>query len=186
MQDEGTIEIVKRVEARRWLGGTSATYGALEKSGLLGRVTTENEVLWEDLQHYQAFGTQWPTADRPDLPPTRMVSADFIQNMPLPPDVGDEKYAGVQTWFFVWRDGVDMPDVEEALETGSGRTTTAPPGIVLKKIIPGMMLKKATKIMYEAHTNGQAVVKRCHKELAELYQERLQGEGLSVSIEKAG
>ncbi len=55
--------------------------------------------------------------------------------------------------------------------------------IVLKKIIPGMTLKKATRIMYEAHTNGQAVVKRCHKELAELYKERLQGEGLSVTME---
>jgi ATP-dependent Clp protease adaptor protein ClpS len=55
--------------------------------------------------------------------------------------------------------------------------------IILKKVIPGMTLKKATRIMYEAHTTGQAVVKSCHKELAELYQERLQGAGLSVSIE---
>jgi len=29
------------------------------------------------------------------------------------------------------------------------------------------------------------VVKSCHKELAELYQERLQKEGLTVSIERA-
>jgi len=57
--------------------------------------------------------------------------------------------------------------------------------IILKKIIPGMTLKKATRIMYEAHTTGQAVVKSCHKELAELYQERLQKEGLTVSIERA-
>ena len=57
--------------------------------------------------------------------------------------------------------------------------------IVLKKVIPGMTLKKATRIMYEAHTTGQAVVKSCHKELAELYHERLQGEGLTVSIEPA-
>ena len=55
--------------------------------------------------------------------------------------------------------------------------------IVLKKVIPGMTLKKATRIMYEAHTTGQAVVKSCHKELAELYEERLQAEGLTVSIE---
>jgi ATP-dependent Clp protease adaptor protein ClpS len=58
--------------------------------------------------------------------------------------------------------------------------------IVLKKVIPGMTLKKATRIMYEAHTTGQAVVKSCHKELAELYKERLQGEGLTVSIEPSG
>ncbi len=55
--------------------------------------------------------------------------------------------------------------------------------IILKKVIPGMTLKKATAIMYEAHTTGQALVKSCHKELAELYEERLQGEGLTVSIE---
>jgi ATP-dependent Clp protease adaptor protein ClpS len=58
--------------------------------------------------------------------------------------------------------------------------------IILKKVIPGMTLKKATRIMYEAHTTGQAVVKSCHKELAELYEERLQGEGLTVSIEPSG
>jgi ATP-dependent Clp protease adaptor protein ClpS len=55
--------------------------------------------------------------------------------------------------------------------------------IILKKVIPGMTLAKAMKIMYEVHTAGQALVKSCHKEQAELYEERLQGEGLSVSIE---
>ena len=57
--------------------------------------------------------------------------------------------------------------------------------IVLKKVVPGMTLKKATSIMWEAHRSGQAVVKSCHKELAELYKERLQGENLTVSIEPA-
>jgi ATP-dependent Clp protease adaptor protein ClpS len=55
--------------------------------------------------------------------------------------------------------------------------------IVLKQVIPGMTLKKATKIMYEAHKNGQAVVKSCHKELAELYEQRLLAKGLTASIE---
>ena len=58
--------------------------------------------------------------------------------------------------------------------------------IVLKKVVPGMTVKKATRIMWEAHSKGQAVVKSCHKELAELYVERLQGENLTVSIEPAG
>jgi len=47
--------------------------------------------------------------------------------------------------------------------------------VILKKVVPGMTLKKATKIMWEAHTAGKALVKSCHKELAELYEERLQG-----------
>ena len=55
--------------------------------------------------------------------------------------------------------------------------------VILKKVIPGMTLKKATKIMWEAHTAGKALVKSCHKELAELYEERLLAKGLSVSIE---
>ena len=61
------------------------------------------------------------------------------------------------------------------------------PGVILilKKTIPGMGLKRATAIMYQAHLSGRAVVKRCHKELAELYKERLQGEGLTVSLEPA-
>ncbi len=57
--------------------------------------------------------------------------------------------------------------------------------IVLKKVIPGMTLKRATAIMYAAHTCGQALVKSCHKELAELYEERLLAKGLTVSIEPA-
>lgn len=58
--------------------------------------------------------------------------------------------------------------------------------IILKRVIPGMTLKKAAKLMYEAHSSGKAVVKSCHRELAELYEERLQTEGLTVSIESTG
>ena len=57
--------------------------------------------------------------------------------------------------------------------------------LILKKVLPGMTLVRATKIMYEAHSSGKAVVKRCHKELAELYKELLQEEGLTVSLEPA-
>jgi len=56
---------------------------------------------------------------------------------------------------------------------------------VLRREIPGMTTKKAAAIMYEAHSRGQATVKRCHKELAELYQERLREAGLTISIEPA-
>lgn len=57
--------------------------------------------------------------------------------------------------------------------------------VILKRVIPGMTLKKATRIMWEAHTTGKALVKSCHKELAELYEERLLAKGLTVSIEPA-
>lgn len=58
--------------------------------------------------------------------------------------------------------------------------------LILRKVVPDMNLKRATKTAWEAHSKGRAVVKRCHKELAELYKERLQGEGLTVSLEPAG
>ena len=56
----------------------------------------------------------------------------------------------------------------------------------LKKSIPGMTLKKATRVMWTAHTEGRAVAKSAHRELAELYEERLKSKGLTASVEKAG
>lgn len=55
--------------------------------------------------------------------------------------------------------------------------------VVLKKVIPGMTVKRATGIMWTAHREGRATINQCHKELAELYKERLQSESLIVSIE---
>jgi ATP-dependent Clp protease adaptor protein ClpS len=45
--------------------------------------------------------------------------------------------------------------------------------LILKKVSLGMNIRKAATIMYAAHLTGKAVVKRCHKELAELYKELL-------------
>ncbi len=54
---------------------------------------------------------------------------------------------------------------------------------VLRKVIPRMSPARAVSIMLEAHTKGKAVVTKCHKELAELYQEGLRAEGLIATIE---
>ena len=56
---------------------------------------------------------------------------------------------------------------------------------VLVGAIPGMSVKRATGIMWEAHTKGRAVAKVCHRELAELYEERLRAKGLTASTEPA-
>lgn len=56
---------------------------------------------------------------------------------------------------------------------------------VLKKSIPGLTIKKATKIMLSAHMEGRAVAKGCHKELAELYEERLRAKRLTATVEPA-
>jgi ATP-dependent Clp protease adapter protein ClpS len=49
---------------------------------------------------------------------------------------------------------------------------------VLVRVLRGMTIKRATKIMWEAHTTGRAVAKSCHEELAELYVERLRAKRL--------
>ncbi len=55
--------------------------------------------------------------------------------------------------------------------------------VTLRKVIPRMSMKQAAEIMLEAHKNGKAVVIKCHKELAELYEESLRNEGLVATIE---
>jgi ATP-dependent Clp protease adapter protein ClpS len=39
--------------------------------------------------------------------------------------------------------------------------------------------------MWEAHSKGRSIVKSCHRELTELYEERLRNKGLTVSTEPA-
>jgi len=54
---------------------------------------------------------------------------------------------------------------------------------VLQKVIPRMSVHRAVDIMMEAHTKGKAVAAKAHKELAELYMDGLNNEGLIASIE---
>ncbi len=56
----------------------------------------------------------------------------------------------------------------------------------LQRTIPGMTFSKATRVTWQAHTTGRAVAKTCHRELAELYEERLRAKGLTVSTEQRG
>ena len=55
----------------------------------------------------------------------------------------------------------------------------------LWRTIPGMTFSKATRVTWQAHSTGRAVAKTCHRELAELYEERLAKTGLTVSTEPA-
>jgi ATP-dependent Clp protease adaptor protein ClpS len=55
----------------------------------------------------------------------------------------------------------------------------------LLKSVPALNTQRATEIMYEAHNQGQATVTTCPLELAELYRDRLEGFGLTATIEKA-
>lgn len=56
----------------------------------------------------------------------------------------------------------------------------------LWRSLPGMTVKKATRVTWgRTQKKGRAVAKTCHKELADLYEERLRVKGLAVSIEPA-
>jgi ATP-dependent Clp protease adaptor protein ClpS len=48
-----------------------------------------------------------------------------------------------------------------------------------------MNMERATEVTWEAQTKGRAVAKTCHKEFAELYEDRLRANGLTVSTEPA-
>jgi ATP-dependent Clp protease adaptor protein ClpS len=53
----------------------------------------------------------------------------------------------------------------------------------LTRSVPGLTVERAAEIMFEAHHQAQATVIVCHKELAELYRERLESCGLTSTIE---
>jgi ATP-dependent Clp protease adaptor protein ClpS len=55
----------------------------------------------------------------------------------------------------------------------------------LLKSVPKLGRRRAVEIMFEAHNHGSAVVTTCPLELAELYRDRLEGFGLTATIEKA-
>ncbi len=55
----------------------------------------------------------------------------------------------------------------------------------LVKSVPNLGTSRAVWIMLEAHNHGRAVVTTCPLELAELYRERLEGFGLTATIESA-
>ncbi len=54
----------------------------------------------------------------------------------------------------------------------------------LMKTVPALSTQRATEIMFEAHEHGKATVTTCPLELAELYRDRLEGFGLTATIEK--
>ena len=55
----------------------------------------------------------------------------------------------------------------------------------LTKAVPVLGVRKAFKIMLEAHNSGKAVVIVCPLEPAELYRDRIQTFGLTATIEPA-
>lgn len=57
--------------------------------------------------------------------------------------------------------------------------------LALLRVVPSLGIEGATQVMLEAHTHGSAEVIICPKEQAEYYRERLEGFGLTSTIEPA-
>lgn len=55
----------------------------------------------------------------------------------------------------------------------------------LLRSVPSLSVEDATRIMFEAHENGSAVVISCPKEQAEMYRDRLESLSLTATIEPA-
>jgi ATP-dependent Clp protease adaptor protein ClpS len=57
--------------------------------------------------------------------------------------------------------------------------------LALLRVVPALSPQGAIRVMLEAHTHGRAEVIVCPKEQAEHYRERLEGFGLTSTIEPA-
>ncbi len=55
--------------------------------------------------------------------------------------------------------------------------------LALLRVVPSLGPQGAMRVMLEAHTRGSAEVIICPKEQAEYYRERLEGYGLTSTIE---
>ncbi len=97
-------KVVTFSEAQRRLAVTDGLFNALVNSWLLGRITTGNKLFIEGIESYERYGTQWMTEDRPELA-SRTMDAEFLQNIPLPPDVS-YRYPSVLQKVFAAHDGI--------------------------------------------------------------------------------
>lgn len=104
-------------EARRRLRVSQPVFNALLRSRLLGGYYPDGYVLVVGIEHYEFYGTQWITEDRDDLP-DRLLDAEYMDTMPLPPDHGEGDQTGVHTRMYIQSDGT--PDLEEANATDTG------------------------------------------------------------------
>ena len=56
----------------------------------------------------------------------------------------------------------------------------------LLRSVAGLSTEQAVAIMIESHNTGRALVTVCPLELAELYRDRLESQGLTCTIERDG
>ncbi|MBA3425573.1 MAG: hypothetical protein H0U04_13770 [Rubrobacter sp.] len=115
--NEYAYEVVSFKEARRRLRVSQPVFNALLRSRLLGGYFPDGHVLVVGIQHYRFYGTQWMTEDRTDLG-DRMLDAEYMETMPVPPDHGEGDQTGVHTKMYIHSD--NTPDLNEANATDKG------------------------------------------------------------------
>ncbi len=104
-------EVMSFKEARRRLRVSQPVFNALLRSRLLGGYSPDGRVLVVGIEHYEFYGTQWMTEDRTDLS-DRILDAEYMETMSLPPDHGEGDQIGVHTKMYIQSD--NTPDLDEA------------------------------------------------------------------------
>jgi hypothetical protein len=108
----------------------------------------------------------------PGLPGSRLAIA--VESLPLPDEA----------CYFERSDRLGQH--RAALERGPAQRLPQPDqpgGVAAVEDHPRHDREAGDRCHVEAHTKDRAVAKTCHKELAELYEERLREKGLTVSVE---
>ncbi len=104
-------DVLSFKEAKRRLRVSQPVFNGLLRSRLLGNYYQEGYVLVAGVEHYERYGTQWITEDRDDVE-ERMLTAEFLENRPQPPDSGEGEQSVVQSRLYIISDST--PDLEEA------------------------------------------------------------------------
>src|SRR5829696_2356059 len=110
-------EAVSFKEARRRLQVSAPVFEALLRSKLLGAYDPAGWVQIEGIKAYEQYGTQWST----NVLGERMLSAEFIQNMPAPPrHSGGEEPPDTRSDFSIGPDMVPNADPENLKDQNTG------------------------------------------------------------------
>ena len=131
-----------------------------------------NRVAQSAASRYFALGDQFgdPEMKVQSIPTLHGVAIPFASSTETKPGIEIERSVTQEPPYKVILHNDDYTPMEHVVA-------------VLQKVIPRMSVKRAVDIMMEAHTKGKAVATKCHKELAELYQDGLNNEGLISTIE---
>ena len=109
-------EVLSFKETRRRLRVPAPVFEALLRSKLLGAYDPAGWVQVAGIEAYERYGTQWST----DVLGERMLSAEFVQNMPPPRYPSGEEPPDTRRNFYIGPDMVPDADPENLRDKNTG------------------------------------------------------------------